>query len=112
MPLRGTALKRWKLAERNRRRNQAVKSELKTRISHFRKALRDGQPEAADLLHLALRRIDRAATKGAIHPRNAARKKSRLQSLYNRVAAGEAPEAVVETVDEPEDIDDTEDGDG
>jgi len=95
MPLRTTALKRWKVAERNRKRNLAVNTELKSRIKRFRQALDEGASETEDLLNVALRKLDKAATKGIIHKRNAARRKSRLQQLYNKASAsaGEAAEA-------------------
>jgi small subunit ribosomal protein S20 len=49
--------------EKARLRNKAVRSELKTRVKATR---------------LAIKKIDKAATKGVIHKNAAARKKSRL----------------------------------
>lgn len=62
-------------------RNKAVKSELRTRV---RNALTNvGTPEGEADLRLAVKRIDKAATKGIIHPNAAARRKSRLMRRLN-----------------------------
>jgi small subunit ribosomal protein S20 len=65
-------------------RNKAVKSELKTRLKNATKTL--GTEENAEALRLAVRKLDKAATSGVIHPNAAARKKSRLMKKVN--AAG------------------------
>ncbi|MGE0307956.1 MAG: 30S ribosomal protein S20 [Acidimicrobiia bacterium] len=65
-------------------RNKAVKSELKTRLKNATKTL--GTEENAEALRLAVRKLDKAATAGVIHPNAAARKKSRLMKKVN--AAG------------------------
>jgi small subunit ribosomal protein S20 len=57
-------------------RNKAVRSELKTRERKVRQA---ADPAAAQTeLKEAQKALDKAATKGVIHPNKAARKKSRL----------------------------------
>jgi small subunit ribosomal protein S20 len=62
-------------------RNKAVKSELRTRV---RNALTNvGTPEGEADLRLAVKRIDKAATKGIIHPNAAARRKSRMMRRLN-----------------------------
>jgi small subunit ribosomal protein S20 len=62
-------------------RNKAVKSEVRTRV----KAARDtkGTPENVEALRLAVKRLDMAAAKRIIHPKQAARKKSRLMRALN-----------------------------
>ena len=71
--------------EKARLRNKAVRSELKTRVKNaVTKAGDESGPEA---LRLAVKRIDKAATKGVIHKNAAARRKSRLMK---RVARGTA----------------------
>ena len=42
----------------------------------------------------AVSALDKAAEKGAIHPRNASRRKSRLMKAANKAAMAPAPEAV------------------
>lgn len=61
-------------------RNKAVKSELRTRV---KTAATTG---ADDDVRLAMKRIDKAATKGVIHPNTAARRKSRLMKKINASA--------------------------
>jgi small subunit ribosomal protein S20 len=59
-------------------RNKAARSELKTRTKTALKAAETGADEMGDLLRLAVKRIDKAAAKGIIHPNQASRRKSRL----------------------------------
>ena len=61
-------------------RNKAVKSELRTSVKN---AVDTGSD---DDLRLAVKRIDKAATKGIIHPNTAARRKSRLMKKLNAAA--------------------------
>jgi small subunit ribosomal protein S20 len=61
-------------------RNKAIKSELRTRVKN---AAATGSDED---LRLAVKRIDKAATKGVIHPNTAARRKSRLMKKINVAA--------------------------
>ena len=72
-------LKRIRTNERARLRNKAVKSSLKTSIRHFREAADAGNSdEAGTLLRSASRALDKAASKGVIHPNQAANKKSAM----------------------------------
>jgi small subunit ribosomal protein S20 len=61
-------------------RNKAVKSEIRTRV---KSAVSTG---ADDDVRMAMKRIDKAATKGVIHPNTAARRKSRLMKKINAAA--------------------------
>ena len=62
-------------------RNKAVKSELKTRV---KSALTTAGTDANDeQVRLAIKRLDKAAAKGVIHPNQAARRKSRLVKSVN-----------------------------
>lgn len=70
--------KRIILDEKNRQRNVSVRSALKTYTKKFEQALASKENVDA-ALKKAISEIDRAARKGIIHPKNAARKKSRLQ---------------------------------
>jgi small subunit ribosomal protein S20 len=62
-------------------RNKAVKSELRTRVKIVRET--KGTPENAEALRLAVKRLDMAAAKRIIHPKQAARRKSRLMRQLN-----------------------------
>jgi small subunit ribosomal protein S20 len=62
-------------------RNKAVRSEVKTRTKNALATI--GSEENAEALRQAVKRIDKAATKGVLHPNTAARKKSRLMKRIN-----------------------------
>jgi small subunit ribosomal protein S20 len=62
-------------------RNRAVKSEVRTRIKNATETI--GSTDNAEAVRLAVKRIDMAASKGVLHPRTAARKKSRLMKRVN-----------------------------
>ena len=81
-----SGIKRVEIAERNRQRNTAVKSEMKTRIKQVATALSSAETEVAPVTNVAVSTIDRAAKKGVIHPRKAARLKSRLMKRVNAAA--------------------------
>lgn len=72
-------IKRNKTNEKARQRNKAVKSELKTAVRHTREAVASGdQVAAAKALQTAVRKLDKAASKGVIHPNQAANRKSAI----------------------------------
>lgn len=88
MPNIKSAKKRVKIIRKRTLRNAALKSNLKTSIKRFEEALASGDlNEAKVRLVKAIRTIDKAVTKGVIHKNNAARKKSRLQRMYNAAVA-------------------------
>ena len=58
-------------------RNKAVKSELKTRVKSAVTLAEAGTPDV-DATKLAIKRLDKAVSKGIIHKNQAARRKSRL----------------------------------
>jgi len=65
-------------SRRLRLRNLNWKSRAKTEIRKARVAIAAGQPGALALSRHASRLLDKAAAKGVIHKRQAARRKSRL----------------------------------
>jgi small subunit ribosomal protein S20 len=70
-------------------RNKAVKSELKTRVKvAVRTATAEpGSEESVDALRLAVKRLDKAATKGIIHKNQAANRKSSLMKRITKLSA-------------------------
>lgn len=70
-------IKRNKQNERARLRNKAVKSEIKTRVKSAVALAEAGTPDA-EATKLAVKRLDKAVSKGIIHKNQAARRKSRL----------------------------------
>jgi small subunit ribosomal protein S20 len=72
-------IKRIRQNDRREVRNKTVRTRLKSEAKKVRTALQGGQHEAAaDQLRQAARLLDKAAGKGTIHKRTAARRKSRL----------------------------------
>ncbi|MBA3248801.1 MAG: 30S ribosomal protein S20 [Geodermatophilaceae bacterium] len=72
-------IKRIGTNEKARRRNQAVKSALRTSVRRFRSAAAAGDKPAAEAaLTSASRKLDKAASKGIIHKNQAANKKSAM----------------------------------
>ena len=80
-----SGIKRVQIAERNRLRNVAVKSEVKTRIKQVVSAV-EAQADSKEAVLKAISTIDRAAKKGVIHHNKAARLKSRLMKRVNAAA--------------------------
>ncbi len=79
-----SAKKRNVTNEARRQRNVAVKSRLKTNLKNTLAALESKDAaQVKTMLPEALAEIDRAASKGVIHPNSAARKKSMLQRRAN-----------------------------
>jgi len=70
-------------SERNRLRNQSVKSRLKTVRTKALVSVKTDAANSEAAVKLALKEFDVAATKGIIHPNTAARRKSRLMKRYN-----------------------------
>lgn len=64
--------------EKRRLRNKAVRSELKTRVKNALTTAEAGGENTAEAFRQAVKKIDKAASKGVIHKNAAARKKSRL----------------------------------
>jgi small subunit ribosomal protein S20 len=65
-------------------RNKTVRSRVKSAVKNVRQAVTEESPEkAVKELDLAKSVIDKAAKKGAIHKRTAARKISRLSKIVN-----------------------------
>lgn len=79
-----SAIKRARQSEKRRLRNRIAKSNLKTAIKKVLSHLEaKDQGGAKDALQVAISKISKAATKGVIHKRNAARKISRLVKKAN-----------------------------
>lgn len=79
-------------SRKRRMRNVAWRSRLKTAIRKSRTAIEAGDPVvSAELTRQACRLLDKAATKGVVHKRQAARRKSRLARRLAELAP--APES-------------------
>ena len=83
-----SALKRARQNEIKRIRNRAVKTRVKKVVKNIRIALEEGSSDtAADQLNTTKSIIDKAAKKGVIHKKTAARKISRLSKRVNTIIA-------------------------
>ena len=81
-------IKRNRQNERRNERNRAVRSELKTRAKQAVAAAEAGDAaKAEELLSIAQKRIDMAASKGVLHKRTAARRKARLTAQVRSLLA-------------------------
>jgi len=81
-------IKRNRQNERRHERNRAVKTALRTSTKKVNVAVAEGDADsAAARQREAARALDKAASKGVLHKRTVARKKSRLARTVNRVPA-------------------------
>ena len=79
-----SAAKRHRRSEELRKRNKAVKSAVRTSVKKFTLLARKKETgEAETALKDMLKKLDSAARKGIIKKNAAARKKSRMQRLFN-----------------------------
>jgi small subunit ribosomal protein S20 len=79
-----SAKKRVLIAERNRERNQAVKSRVKTMVKKVLSAVEVKEVEAANAaLSVAYKELDKAVSKGIMKKNTASRKKARLAAKVN-----------------------------
>jgi small subunit ribosomal protein S20 len=79
-----SAIKRNRQSEKRRIYNRQYRNRARTYIKQARKAINSGDAaQAEEATRTAIRDLDMAASRGIIHPRNAARRKSRLMKLLN-----------------------------
>ena len=90
-----SAAKRYRQSEDRRLRNKAAKSAVRTSVKKFivlaqksgRGSASAGEAETA--LKDMIKKVDTAAQKGIIKKNAAARKKSRMQRLFNSIKAAQ-----------------------
>lgn len=81
-----SAKKRIRQNLKRRTRNQTWRTRARTYIKRARMAMtQDSAESARGAVQEAIRELDRAASKGVIHKRNAARRKSRLLKQLNQM---------------------------
>jgi small subunit ribosomal protein S20 len=81
---KSSAEKRHRQSEERRIRNRAVRSSVRTSAKKFTALARQKAVGEAELaLRDMIKKIDTAARKGIIKKNSAARKKSRMQRLFN-----------------------------
>lgn len=83
-----SARKRIRQNEARRVRNVRVRSRLRTHITHFSKALEEGNVEQAEAKFREVESmLDKAASKGVIPRKRASRKTGRLAQRLNDLRA-------------------------
>lgn len=88
MPNIKSSKKRVQVGERNRLRNVAIKSDMRTAIKKVRLAVAEANAEAANTaLSLAFKAVDKAVKRKVIHKNNAARIKSKLSAAIKTLAS-------------------------
>jgi len=90
MPNKKSAVKRVRVAERNRLYNQFWTSRCKTSAKKVVSAVDDGDRElAVKRLDSAQSAFDKAVSKGVMHRNTAARRKARLTRLVKSLSPAE-----------------------
>ena len=85
-----SAEKRHRQSEERRLRNKAAKSAVKTSVRKLETLVRGKNPDGAETaLREMIKKLDTAAGKGIIKKNAAARKKSRMQRLFNTLKKAE-----------------------
>lgn len=83
-----SALKRNRQNEKRRTQNRTFRNRTRTLIKQARSAISSGDKAAAETAtKAAVKDLDMAARRGTIHPRNAARRKSRLMKQLAAMSA-------------------------
>lgn len=87
MPIKHAALRQMRKDRKRRQRNQAVQAELRTLAKRLLTLLNERKvAEAGQLMQTVAKAYDRAASKRVIHPRAAARYKSRFARRLQKAA--------------------------
>lgn len=83
-----SAIKRIAQAEKHRQHNQIFRTRARTFVKNARIAVAGkDQTSAAEVVRLAIQDLDKASSRGVIHPRNAARRKSRLMKQLHAMTS-------------------------
>jgi small subunit ribosomal protein S20 len=85
LPNTKSAAKNLRKSKRRKARNQVITGRARTAIKKARKLIEAGQvEEAKEAIRIAQSNLDKAAQKGIIHKKNAARRKARLNQMLNK----------------------------
>jgi small subunit ribosomal protein S20 len=81
-----SAKKRIRQNLKRRTRNQVWRTRARSYIKRARTSMsEDSQKASQEAVKVAISELDKAASKGVIHKRNAARRKSRLMKQLNKM---------------------------
>jgi small subunit ribosomal protein S20 len=84
MPIIKSAIKAMKQNAKAKERNRLTKADFRAKVKSVRKDIVTGGKESEKVLATAIQAIDKAAKKGVIHKKAAARRKSRLMLAANK----------------------------
>ena len=85
MPIKKSAEKRVRVAEKRQLRNKSIRSQVKTNITKAEQVIFSGELETAHTAVVtAISSLDKAAEKGILKSNNSARRKSRLMKKLNQ----------------------------
>ena len=88
MPVTESAKKRLRQNERRRIRNRVYRSRARTYVKRTNELIGEGNWDEATLVaKLAAGALDKAAQKGVVHKKNAARRKARLYRRLHRASS-------------------------
>ena len=87
MPNIKSAIKRVRTSEISKAQNIKVKYTTRTAVKNAETAITANNANANETLVTAIKKLDKAASKGLIHKNAAARKKSRLTKKLNSLNA-------------------------
>ena len=76
-----------RVAERKTRRNAPLRTRAKTAVTKARRLIESDDDGAEEAVKVAVVALAKAAQKGAIHRKNASRRKSRLMKQLTRQAS-------------------------
>ncbi len=83
-----SAIKRIKQNEKRRLHNRTFRNRARTLVKQARTAIESGDlAEARKATQAAVRDLDKLASRGVVHKRNAARRKSRLMKQLAKMEA-------------------------
>ena len=86
-----SVIKRMRQAEKRRIHNRVWRSRARTYVKKARQTMQQNDLTAArDAMRIAIQDLDKAASRGIIHPRNAARRKSRLMQQFHQITEARA----------------------
>ncbi len=89
MPNIKSAEKRVRQTEKRRVQNRVYRVSARSAVKKARVAIDTSNPESEQAVLNAIQALDKAAAKGTIHARNAARRKSRLMAHLHKMNAAE-----------------------
>jgi small subunit ribosomal protein S20 len=93
MPHKKSAKKRLRQNTKRREHNRAVKKTLKKHLKTVAEVAHDKQSAPEKLKQeavAAIKKLDKAAARGVLHPNTVARRKSHIDRMLNRKSAASA----------------------